>query len=267
MNFLLAPLIVLFSIAVLAACILYVSAKKFKIEEDPIIDEVEQLLPGANCGGCGFAGCRQLAEKCVVDKNLEENKCPVGGNEVMQKIAAKLGLEAQESSPKIVVVRCKGYVCNRVKTTKYDGVKSCIMQANQYGGETDCSYGCLGMGDCVAACNFGAISINEETGIPVIDHSKCTTCGACVKACPKFVLEMREKTSPLYYVACLNKEKGAVAKKACSAACIGCGICVKNCPSEAITLENNVAYINEEKCAQCGTCVEKCPTKAINELV
>ena len=138
-DILLYSLIVLGVLGGILAIILYIVAQKFKVEENPLIDEVEGVLSGANCGGCGFAGCRQLAEKCVVDKNLEENRCPVGGNEVMQKIAAKLGLEAQESSPKIVVVRCKGYVCNRVKTTKYDGVKSCVMQANQYGGETDCS--------------------------------------------------------------------------------------------------------------------------------
>ncbi|WP_347035107.1 4Fe-4S binding protein, partial [Bacteroides ovatus] len=137
-----------------------------------------------------------------------------------------------------------------------------------YGGETGCSYGCLGCGDCVAACQFDAIHMNPETGLPEVDEAKCTACGACVKACPKAIIEIRPqgKKSRRVYISCVNKDKGAVTRKACAVGCIGCGKCVKTCPFEAITLENNLAYIDPNKCKSCRKCVEVCPQNTIIEL-
>ncbi|MCD8293191.1 MAG: 4Fe-4S binding protein, partial [Prevotellaceae bacterium] len=157
---------------------------------------------------------------------------------------------------------------NRPRVNQYDGAKSCAIAASLYGGETGCSFGCLGCGDCVAACRFGAIHINAETGIPEVDESKCTACGACAKACPKVIIEIRPqgKKSRRVYVQCVNKEKGGIARKACTVACIGCGKCAKTCPFEAITVTNNLAYIDYTKCKSCRKCEEVCPQGCIVAL-
>ena len=258
-------ILVLGGIAILAAVILYVIAKKFKVEEDPRIDQVAECLPGANCGGCGYAGCRNFAEACV--KDVTGKVCTAGGNDVMKKVAEVLGVEAVAADAKIAVVRCRGSKDCRPKTSNYEGAKTCAIVSATYGGETGCSFGCIGLGDCESVCQFGAIKINHETGLPEVNDEKCTGCGACVKACPKVVIELRKKAPKFrkVYVSCINKDKGAVAKKACSSACIGCGKCAKTCPFEAITVANNVAYIDFEKCKMCRKCVEQCPTGAIME--
>ena len=168
----------------------------------------------------------------------------------------------------VAVVRCNGTCANRPRVNQYDGAKSCAIAASLYGGETGCSYGCLGCGDCVAACQFDAIHMNPETGLPEVDEEKCTACGACAKACPKSIIEIRPqgKKSRRIYVQCVNKDRGAVARKACTVACIGCGKCVKVCPFEAITLENNLAYIDPNKCKSCRKCEEACPQNTIIAL-
>lgn len=250
------------------ALVLYLVAERFKVEEDPRIDEVEKVMPGANCGGCGFAGCRAFADAAVKAPNLDNNYCPVGGNDVMKKVAEILGYEVKEKAPMVAVVRCNGTCDNRAKTNVYDGHQSCKVKAALYSGDTACSFGCLGCGDCVAVCQFGAISMNPETGLPLVDESKCTACGACAKACPKSVIELRAKgpRGMKLYVSCVNRDKGPAARKACSAACIGCGICVKTCTHGAITLENNVAYIDYSKCKLCRECEALCPTGAIHSV-
>lgn len=255
-------------LGVVLAGVLYLIANKFKVEEDPRIDEVEKVMPGANCGGCGFAGCRAFAQACVEAPNLDNNFCPVGGNEVMKKVAAVLGMEVKEKAPMVAVVRCNGTCANRPVVNEYDGRQSCKVKAALYSGDTGCPYGCLGCGDCVEACQFGAISMDPETGLPVVDEEKCTACGACVKACPKHIIELRNKgpKGRRVFVSCVNKDKGGVARKACSAACIGCGKCAKVCPFGAITVENNLAYIDFTKCKLCKKCVAECPTEAIHAV-
>ena len=249
------------------AVVLYFVAEKFKVEEDPRIDEVEKVLPGANCGGCGQAGCRAFAQFCVESSpNLDKCFCPVGGNDGMQKVAAVLGVEVAAKEPMVAVVRCNGSCENRPRTNEYGGYQSCRVKAALYSGDTGCSFGCLGCGDCVAACQFGAIEMDPETGLPVVDEEKCTACGACAKACPRGVIEIRLKgpKGRRVVVLCNNKDKGAIANKACKSACIGCGKCVKTCEKfEAITLENNLAYIDAEKCKMCRKCEEACPKGAI----
>lgn len=265
MDLILIAVISLGAIGLVAAVILYAASKKFAVYEDPRIAQVSEVLPQANCGGCGYPGCSGFAAACVKAGSLEGKLCPVGGQPTMEKVAAILGLEAAASEPKVAVVRCNGTCANRPKLTKYDGVRSCVVANSTYGGESGCTFGCLGCGDCVSACTFGAIKMNPETGLPEVDESKCTACGACAKACPRSIIEIRPKgkNNRRVYVQCVNKDKGAVARKACTAACIGCGKCVKVCPFEAITLENNLAYIDPAKCKSCRKCEMECPQNAI----
>lgn len=268
MNIIVASLITLGVIGLVAAIVLYFVAQKFKVEEDPRIDEVESVLPGANCGGCGFPGCHGFADACVKSPSLDGKLCPVGGQPVMSKIATILGMSVADAKPKVAVVRCNGSCANRPKKNLFDGAKSCRISNQLYAGETGCSFGCLGYGDCVDVCKFDAIKINPNTGLPEVDDDKCTACGACAKICPKRIIELRDKgvKNRRVFVSCVNKDKGAVARKACSAACIGCGLCAKNCPFNAIKVENYLAYIDFNLCRLCRKCVAVCPTGAIHDV-
>lgn len=255
-------------IGAVGAIILYAASKKFEVYEDPRITQVQEVLPAANCGGCGYPGCSGFATACVGADTLEGLFCPVGGVDVMGKVAGILGKEATSADAMLAVVRCNGTCEARPKINQYDGVKSCAVASSLYGGETGCSFGCLGFGDCVDVCNFDAIFINPVTGIAEVIEDKCTSCGACVKACPKNLIELRKKgpKSRRIFVSCMNKDKGVVAKKACSNACIGCSLCFKECAFDAIKIENNLAYIDYNKCRLCRKCVDVCPTNAIHEL-
>ncbi|MDD6151631.1 MAG: Fe-S cluster domain-containing protein [Bacteroidales bacterium] len=261
-------IVTLAALGLVLSVVLFFVAKKFKVEEDPRIDEVEKVMPGANCGGCGFAGCRAFADSAVKASSLDGIFCPVGGNDVMKKVAGILGYELKEKAPEVAVLRCNGTCSARPRVNDYDGAASCRVKAALYSGDTLCAFGCLGCGDCVAACQFGAISMDPETGLPVVDEAKCTACGACAKACPRKLIEIRPKgpRSMRVYVACSNRDKGPAAKKACANACIGCGICAKTCTHGAVTVENNIAYIDPTKCKLCRECEAMCPTGAIHGL-
>ncbi len=256
------------TIGIIAAIILYYVAKKFHVEEDPRIDQVEEALPSANCGGCGFPGCRNFAEACVKADNLDNLFCPVGGNDVMKDVAKIIGMEAVEKQAQIAVIRCSGSFEYRPRTNNYDGAANCTIAANLYSGDTGCQYGCLGLGECVDACTFDAMYMDEKTGLPVVIQDKCTGCGDCVRACPKDIIELRNKGKKdrRIFVSCINEEKGGIAKKHCSVACIGCSKCFKECKYDAIKIENFLAYIDYNKCVLCRKCVSVCPTDAIHEI-
>ena len=256
------------ALGLLAAVILYFVAQKFKVVEDPRIDTVTEALPGANCGGCGYTGCRAFAETLVQAETFEGLNCPVGGAETMAKIAVVLDRQPVAVEPRVAVVRCNGKPDNAVRTSFYDGAVSYRVAHALYGGQTACQYGCLGCGDCVEACKFDAMYMDPVTELPVINDEKCVSCGACVKACPRNIIELRKrnKKDRKMYVSCMNRDKGGPARKACKVACIGCGKCVKVCPYEAITMENNLAFIDSFKCKLCRKCEPECPTGAILEI-
>ena len=255
-------------IGVVAAVILFLIARKFKVFEDPRIDVVEDALPAANCGGCGYPGCRNFAEALVKSDDLGNMFCPVGGNATMDTVAKLLGKEPPLQDPTVAVVRCSGSFEYRQRTSVYDGASSCAIEHSLYQGDTDCSYGCLGHGDCVVVCDFDAIHMNDVTGLPVVVDDKCTSCGACVDACPKDIIELRKrnKRDRKIFVSCINEEKGGIAKKSCQVACTGCTKCFKICPHEAITMENFLAYIDPVMCKLCRKCVPECPTDSILEI-
>lgn len=270
MNLILIAVCVMGLIGLVSALVLFLVSHKFAVHEDPRISQVSEVLPQANCGGCGYPGCAGFASACVEAANqgsLEGKYCPVGGQPVMEQVANLLGMTAESSAPKVAVVRCNGTCENRPRQASFDGAKSCRVQQMTGMGETGCGYGCLGCGDCVAKCQFDAIHMNPETGLPEVDEEKCTACGACAKACPRGIIEIRLKgpKGRRVVVLCNNKDKGIIANKACKASCIGCGKCVKVCEKfEAITLENNLAYIDAEKCKMCRKCEEACPKGAIH---
>ena len=260
-------IITLSAIGTSAAVVLYFVSQKFKVYEDPRIDEVEGSLPAANCGGCGFAGCRAFAEACVKASDLGELHCPVGGNDTMAIVAGLLGLEPVKKDARVAFIRCNGTCDHRPKTSTFDGATTCAIAASVYSGETDCQWGCLGYGDCYDVCDFDAIELRSDLGVPRIIDDKCVACGACVEACPKDLIELRKKfpKDRKVVVACRNTDKGGVARKACEVACIGCSKCEKECKFDAITIENNLAFIDSDKCKLCRKCVPVCPTGSIIE--
>jgi len=259
--------LLLVSLGGIAAIVLYFVSKKFYVYEDPLIAEIDEILPGANCAGCGSPGCKSFAEKLVTTEDISDLFCPVGGNDVMKLVAETLGKEVAEKDPTVAVLLCQGSCEVRPKTTEYQGPRTCAISALVYGGETDCQYGCLGDGDCVKVCDFDAMYMDETTGLPVIITDKCTSCEACVKACPRDILEMRpkQKRDLKIFVGCLNEDKAGIAKKACAVACIGCSKCDDICPKDAIIMTDNLAYIDPLLCTLCRKCVPVCPTNSIIE--
>ena len=269
MNVILIAVIVLGLVGLISAVVLFVASKKFAVYEDPRIGQVGEVLPQANCGGCGYPGCSGFAAACVKASesgSLSDLNCAPGGQKVMEQVAAILGLQASAAAPKVAVVRCQGTCDARPHGVEFDGAHSCRIQNMTGMGETQCLYGCLGEGDCEHACLFGAITVNPVTRIAEVDESKCTGCGACAKTCPRGIIELRPQgpKGRKVVVLCNNKDKGALATKECKVSCIGCGKCVKTCEKfEAITLGTNLAHIDPDKCKMCLKCVEACPRGAI----
>jgi len=257
------PILTMAILGFLFALGLAIAYQKLKVQEDPKVVKISEILPQANCGACGFSGCRAYAE-AVVKGDAPPNGCPVGGQDVAAQVAEILGVQAGEMTKKVARVHCRGTIDAAPNRGLYNGIESCAA-AQLVGGNKVCSYGCLGYGDCVQACLFDAIHV-AASGLPVVDEEKCTACGKCVDACPRNILELLPASQEIL-VFCRSEERGPAAKKACKNACIGCGICVRACP-EAIVLENNLAKIIDANKIEPENipAIEKCPTNSIGRI-
>ncbi len=247
-------------VGIVIGIILGIAGERFKVEVDPNEEAILDVLPGNNCGGCGFAGCSGLAA-AIAKGEAEINSCPVGGAPVADKIGAIMGVDAGESVRMTAFVMCNGTIENASKDYNYIGEMSCVMVKNiSNGGPKSCKYGCLGFGDCVDVCPFDAVHI--EDGVAVVNKEVCKACSKCIRTCPQHLIELIPYDTK-HVVTCHSSDMGKVVMQNCKAGCIGCKMCQKVCEFGAITVENNVAHIDQEKCTGCGKCAEKCPKKII----
>lgn len=264
MNDILNAVIPVVIIGVICAVVLVVASKFMAVKENEKIPEIRECLPGANCGACGFAGCDGYAKALAEVEGTKTNLCVPGGDSVSKKISEILGVEFEDVVEQVAVVHCMGdckYTCDRVD---YSGIKSCAAAKLIFGSKGECSYGCMGLGDCVSVCPNNAICI--ENGIAHINTKNCVGCGLCTKACPNHLITLMADVERVI-VSCSNKDKGAYTRKACKNGCIGCRKCEKVCPSGAIKVVDNLAVIDYDKCPDCddfGVCARECTTGCIS---
>jgi len=263
MTELLVPILTMTILGFLFSTGLVLAYKKLKVEENPKVERVNEILPQANCGACGYSGCRAFAE-AVVHGKAPVTGCPVGGEETAALVAETLGVEAGEMIKMVARLHCRGTIEAARSRGAYSGIPTCYA-CHLVGGNKQCSYGCLGFGDCVEACPFDALYMGDD-GLPIVREDKCTACGRCVDACPRNLFELHPLSQEIL-VFCRSEDRGPLARKVCKAACIACGICARACP-DAIVMENNLAVITDfkkivpEKIPE----IEKCPTDAIGRI-
>ena len=254
------PVVSLGGLGLLFGAGLAYASQKFAVEVDPRVTAIRDVLPGANCGGCGVPGCDGFA-KAVVEGTCPVDGCPVGGPDCAKAVAEIMGVVVDATERKVAKVICNGTTHKCKEKYEYQGVEDCVAASLLAGGSKTCDYGCVGLGTCVRACQFDAIEIADGRIARIIPE-KCTACNKCIEACPKSVIDMVPFEQAVI-ISCNNKETGKVVRPKCSVACIACKMCVKACPFEAIDFKDNLAFINYEKCTNCYVCVQKCPTKAI----
>jgi len=252
-------IIIVVSIALLAGLILSVSSIVFAVPKDERVEALAEVLPGINCGACGYSGCEAYAV-ALAKGQTQNGLCPPGGPETVEDVAEILGEAAGAMERKVAVIKCQGHIKNTQSKMEYHGYSTCQAANLIYGGDGACQYSCLGKGDCEVVCPEDAIVI--ENGLAVVKAHLCTGCGICVKACPKNVIDIVPEKYK-HHIGCKNTDRGPLTRKACKVGCIGCMRCQKVCETEAITIQNFLADIDYEKCTNCGKCVKSCPMNSI----
>lgn len=247
-------------IALLLGIGLGFAARKFGVTPDEREERALAILPGANCGGCGYPGCQAFVS-ALIKGEAEITGCPAGGSDVHRRLAEAIGAEFEETEPAAALVRCRGGAGAAASKFQYRGLQNCLAAGLLGGGPKACAYGCLGFGDCARACPFGAITMGGE-GLPEISSDKCTGCGVCVKACPRGIIELAPASREVY-VACVSTERGKDVKQACSAGCIGCGICARVSPEGAVVMQSNLPVIKTNSAEDLKSAIEKCPARVL----
>ena len=262
MDPIISAVIIVAAIGFIAGLGLSIASKVFAVPVDEKAEAIRECLPGANCGACGFSGCDGYAAALSKGETTDTALCSPGGNDTAKAIGEITGLAAGEVKPTAAVVLCQGHNVNATTKLRYQGVQSCRMATQIFGGPKDCIYGCIGFGDCVEACQYDAISICD--GIARINPQMCKACKMCLKTCPKGLIEMMPLEEIKAAVLCKNHDKGAVTRKECTAGCIGCMKCVKECEAGAVSIDRFCAKVDYDKCTGCGKCHEVCPVGAID---
>lgn len=258
-----SAVLVMAALGVILSLVLGIAAKVFYVEVDPRIELISDILPGANCGGCGYAGCSDYAEAIVL-KGEAPNKCVAGGANVVEGICSLMGQTIALGERKVAKILCQGNLDNAVRRFQYQGAQDCRAAILSTGGDKACEYGCVGLGTCVQACPFQAMTMGED-GLPKINEELCTGCGNCVKVCPRNIPQLISTTQKTA-VLCSSHDAGKTVKEVCKVGCISCGICAKKCPEKAIKLQDKLAVVQADKCTGQKVCIEKCPTGAIQSL-
>lgn len=263
-NEIIWPVVALGGLGLLLGLGLAIASKLLAVKVDPNIEKVRELLPGANCGGCGFPGCDGLAT-ALCEGNAQVNQCSVLSCDNLKAIAEVLGVEAEAGEKMVARVLCHGDSENCVSQYVYSGVSDCRAAAMLAGGPKSCAFGCVGLLTCGKVCPFGAIYLSDK-GIAAVDETICTGCGKCTEACPKNVIKVMPQNRNVF-ISCRTTDKGKAVTINCKAGCIACGLCAKKCPENAIVMKDNLPIIDYDKCTGCGTCVQVCPkgTIAMND--
>ena len=262
----LIPVLICFAIAAVCAIVLTVSTILFGVKEDEKFLAIRDALPGANCGACGYSGCDGYAKALSEGKINETNLCIPGGAQTSESVSAILGVKAKKVKKVFAYVECHGTCDATKKDEKHlrDGFSTCKAAADYWSGENVCSFACIGIGDCAAACPNHAIVVKD--GVARVISSLCNGCGLCAKNCPHGTIRMMEEGA-IVAIGCSNHDKGILTRKMCSNGCIGCSKCARTCPNAAITMENNLPVMDYEKCIGCGICADVCPIHAIHKDV
>jgi len=259
----LSAVLALAGLGMILSLILGLAAKVFYVYVDPRIEHISDVLPGANCGGCGYAGCADYAE-AIVNQNVSPNLCVAAGSEVTHSVCGIMGMSAEIGERNVARVFCQGSDDKAVKRFQYVGAEDCRAAIAATGGDKACEYGCVGLGTCVRACPFDAMHMDPD-GLPVVDEVLCTGCGNCVTVCPRNLPQLvpvSQQTANL----CSSQAGGKEVKAVCSVGCIACKMCVKKCPVEAVSMDGRLAVVDPNKCTGHGVCVEKCPTGSMRFL-